>query len=87
MNEISPGCPQGEILPTNLSDSGPTPSFSAKIDKLRAENARLEEELNQWRDQTSTEYGWRQRAPVTCGCPIKVGHIVNRTSHFTAQTR
>ena len=62
MNEISSGCSQGEVLPINLSDSDLSLSFSAEINKLWAENVRFKQELNQWRDQTSTEYEWRQHA-------------------------
>jgi len=36
-------------------------SFSTKIDELRGENAKLEQELKQWRDQATEESRLRQR--------------------------
>lgn len=53
---------QGEILSIKLCDPGSQVSFSEKIQELQTENARLTQELSQWRDRATTASEFKQRA-------------------------
>ena len=59
---IAAGCLQGDVALDNLQNFGQKSSFTAKIDDLQGENARLLQELCQWRDQASAESQSRQCA-------------------------
>jgi hypothetical protein len=56
-------CKQLEFLdPANHLTQPTQVSFSTKIDELRGENAKLEQELKQWRDQATEESRLRQQS-------------------------